>query len=80
MSGLFKAPCTVRKRPEKPYNMNEKAGRHTNCEVQCAASADKTTQEAAEIPVNKLDRKTLDEPYKTLLAYLETGNVSLSKH
>lgn len=54
-----------------------KAGKKTQKSVQCPAKADKATQEAAERPFKKTDRKTPVEPYKNILEFPETRKISL---
>lgn len=48
-------------------------------DAQYPASAAKKTEEAVETPAKKADKKTPDEPYKDVLAFPDTGKVSLFK-
>lgn len=57
-----------------------KDGKPTITEGKHPAKTDVTTQKAAEARTKKIVKKSLDEPYRDVLTFLETPKVSLFKN
>lgn len=71
---------TLQKHSGKQQKKKVKAGKRSRIKGQYPASADRKTQEAVEKPARRTDKKTPDKSCKDVLAFPDTGEVSLFKN
>lgn len=70
---------TVRKSTGKQKKTEVNTGKQTGRDVQYRTSATNKTRKAVEALAKKTNKKTPDKPYKEVLEFPETGEVSLWK-
>lgn len=71
---------TVRKSTETKKKKKLKASKQTGTDIQYPVSASYKTEEAKEAPAEKIEKKVLDQPFESLLAFPGAGEVSLFKN
>lgn len=79
MQQLHNRADNARKSARSAKKKRVKASKQTVNDVQYTASATEKSQEAENVPAKKTDKKMQDKPYNDVLAFPETGKVSLFK-